>query len=56
MSYLNKKKYSKEENWTIDTDIKKSPIDISWNTLFTELFLDKRFNIPLVSAETASSA
>jgi uracil-DNA glycosylase len=45
MTYFNKKKYSKEENWTIDTDIKKSPLDISWNNLFTELFSDKRFQI-----------
>lgn len=44
-SYFNKRKYSKERTWTIDTNIKNSPYDISWFDMFTELFNDKKFQI-----------
>lgn len=40
-----KKKYSKEDPWNIDTDIKNMPIDISWEKLFDSLFEDKRFSV-----------
>jgi len=42
---ITKRKYSKEEIWTVDYNITKSPIDISWNDIFNELFNDKRFSI-----------
>jgi uracil-DNA glycosylase len=42
---LTKKSYSKKTIWNTDYDISISPIDISWNELFTELFNDKKINI-----------
>jgi uracil-DNA glycosylase len=39
------KTYSKENIWDLETDIKKLPLDISWNDVFNELFSDKRFKI-----------
>ena len=44
-SYFNKKIYSKKEIWSIDTDIKKIPIDESWNDLFTILFQENNLKI-----------
>ena len=43
--YFNKKIYSKKRIWAIETDIKKSPIDESWNDLFSILFQEKHFKI-----------
>ena len=43
--YFNKKIYSKKRIWAMDTDIKKSPIDESWNDLFSILFQEKHFKI-----------
>jgi hypothetical protein len=44
-SYFNKRKYSKKRIWTLDTNIKNSPIDISWKEMFTKLFNDKKYQI-----------
>jgi uracil-DNA glycosylase len=44
-SNLTKKSYSKEKSWSFKSDIKNCPIDESWNELFSQLFIDKRFQI-----------
>ena len=47
---ITKEQYSKEENWSINSDIKKSPIDISWSELFNTLF--KHYNYQFLELYT----
>lgn len=41
--YLDKIKYSKISPWNKNTNIKNQPYDLSWKSMFDELFKDKKF-------------